>query len=385
MKMIYLDNNATTILDPEVLAEMNCCDRQQLVNPSSQHRLGQAARRVLETAKQEIAKLLGAVTDGTDPDRILITSGGTESNNLALFGLVGSPPGNLVISTIEHPSIVEVAKRLSQIGFEIRWLPVSAEGTCRTGELAALIDDQTRLVSIMFGNNETGVRQPIENCAEICRSRGVPFHTDAVQVAGKLLIDFRELNVSAMTISAHKFHGPRGTGVLLLRPEVDLQPQLFGGHQQMGFRPGTESVSLVVGMAKALRLYAQNADALTQQLTDLRARFELGLQAEIREIVFNGQATERLPHTSNVSFLGVDRQALMIALDLEGICCSTGSSCASGSSDPSPVLSAMGLPEEAISSALRFSVSRFTSEAEVDESCRRISNVVKRLRKQKRV
>ena len=239
------------------------------------------------------------------------------------------------------------------------------------------------VLSVMLGNNETGVLQPVDQVASLARSADARVHTDAVQVAGKLPIDFRALNVDALTISAHKFHGPRGIGALLLKADVGLKPQLFGGFQQTGLRPGTESVALAVGMHEALRLAHGEQNIRTARMTALRDRFEAAILAGFPNAVVHGFLANRLPHTSNISFPGLDRQALQMALDLAGVACSTGSACASGSTDPSPVLIAMGAANELLHSSLRFSLGAATTPLEVDEAARRILRVCNDLRSQK--
>jgi cysteine desulfurase len=354
---------------------------------------------VLEEAREGIGRLLGADMSGRQPDRLIFTSGGTEANNLALFGLPEknpSPAGRgqgegaaslppVFISTIEHPSITGPAAALEARGVRVERLPVSSDGVLRVDRLAALLDEAVakgtppQLVSVMLGNNETGVLQPVAEVARLCAAAGVPLHTDAVQAAGKIPVNFRVLGPAAMTISAHKFHGPRGIGALVVRPDVHVEPLLFGGVQQGGVRPGTESVALAVGIHTALRLAHDDLHNRHRHLTSLRDHFESGLKAAWPKVVINGAAASRLPHTSNVSFPGLDRQALLVAFDLAGVCCSTGSACASGSTDPSPVLLAMGLPRDVVNGALRFSFGVTNTAAEIDDAVRRILGVVREM------
>ena len=284
------------------------------------------------------------------------------------------PPGvtRAILSTIEHPSVVGATEHLEKLGAHLSRLPVTTNGVVRVDQLKALITPDTRLVSVMAGNNETGVLQPVREVAAVCRAAGVPLHTDAVQLAGKVPVEFRAWDVSAMTIAAHKFHGPVGIGALVVCHGVELAPQLHGGFQQAGLRPGTEPVALIVGFRAALELWHQNQAAIFAQLTSLRDRFEGALLTAAPELVINGARAPRLPHTSNVAFPGLDRQALLMALDLAGVACSTGSACASGSSEPSPTLVAMGLERSLVEGSLRFSFGRENTPAEVDESVRRI-------------
>jgi len=421
---IYLDHNATTPILDEVVDWMGICARQGYANAASQHGPGRRARGIVEDAREAIAVMLGANLGGRKPDRLIFTSGGTESNNLAIFGLAGQVPGRLITSRIEHPSVLGPVERLVSQGWRAERLGVDGHGVVQVEELRNLLEqpieavhsarsargsavgprDQQEqnpraepgakggewidfntptVVSVMLGNNETGVLQPVAEVAALCNRHGVPLHTDAVQVVGKLPVDFQRLGVASVSFSAHKFHGPRGIGGLLVRGDVELQPLLYGGFQQAGLRPGTEPVALVAGMHKALEIWRSESDERRRRMTALRDRFEAALQSRLPEVVVNGSGAERLPHTSNVSFPGLDRRALAMALDLEGVACSTGSACASGSSEPSPVLIAMGLPTDIVAGSLRFSLGATTTEAEIDLAVERIALVCKRLRTSK--
>lgn len=384
MDSIYLDHNATTPTRPEVIKAMLCCYRAGYANPASQHRPGQQAHRVLEEAREQIGQHLGADLTGRQPDRVLFTSGGTEANNLAILGIsqarAGSQPGGIVISAIEHPSVIEPAEHLLEHGWRLDTLAVTGDGVVRSELLPLLLTPETQLVSVILGNHETGVVQPVAQLATVCQAAGVPLHTDAVQVVGKRPVDFRSLGVSAMSVAAHKFQGPLGIGVLIVRHDVPIAPQLFGGNQQWGLRPGTESVALAVGMATALELWHQDHEAESRRLTALRERFEHGLRAGIPELVINGAAADRLPHTSSIAFPGLDAQVLLMAFDMAGVACSVGSACSSGSTELSPTLRAMGLPKELLTSSLRFSLGSTTTEAQIDEAVGRILHVVHQLR-----
>jgi cysteine desulfurase len=380
MNPIYLDNNATTRIDPRVAQAMHECYLAGHVNPASQHHFGRQTRRVLEQARESVGQILGCHLSDTRADRVVFTSGGTEANNLALLGLAGQPPGHVLVSAIEHPSVLGPAERLTQLGFEVGRIHVSRDGIVQPDHLRELLRSDTRLVSVMLGNNETGVLQPVPELAEICAEAGVPLHTDAVQVVGKLPVHFRRLGVTAMSLTAHKFHGPRGVGALVLRPEARINPLLFGGFQQEGLRPGTESVALTVGLCRALELWAAESDARQQRMTALRDQLENAIRAELRHVVINGLAAPRLPHTVNLCFPGIDRQTLLMALDFAGVACSSGSACASGSSEVSPVLLAMGLGPEITSGSIRISVGADSTAAEIGEASRRICNTVKDLR-----
>jgi cysteine desulfurase len=384
VETIYLDHNATTPTHPEVVEVMTRFWREGYANPASQHRPGQKARRVLEDAREEIAEILGATPSGPHCDRLIFTSGGTEANNLALLGLAQARrkdgPGQVIVSAVEHASVLESAQHLMDLGWRMDTLGVNVDGVVRVDMLPGLFRPGTRLVSVMLGNHETGVLQPVVELARMCSQAGVPMHTDAVQVAGKLPIRFRELGVAALSIAAHKFRGPLGIGALLLRDGVQPEALHFGGHQQWGIRPGTECVALVVGMRTALGIWHREHEAQLRAITQLRGRFEAGLRAGFPELVVNGSGAERLPQTSNVAFPGMDGQILLMALDMAGIACSVGSACSSGSSELSPTLLAMGLPKQVVASTLRFSLGGTTTEVEIDEAVRRILFVVNELR-----
>ena len=383
MESIYLDHNATTPTRPEVVEAVARCQADGLANPASPHQAGQRARRALDDARQQIAEILGGNLDDLRPDRLIFTSSGTEANNLAILGIAharGEEPGQLVISAIEHASVIGPTEHLLEQGWRLDTLGVNADGVVQTGRLASLLGPQTRLVSVMLGNHETGVLQPVGELAALASDAGVPLHTDAVAVAGKLPIHFRRLGVAAMTVAAHKFGGPLGIAALLVRHGVEVQPILYGGHQQDGLRPGTEPVALAVGMAMALELWQQEQDKHLQHLLALRKRLEAGLTAGYPEAVIHGRTVLRLPQTTNIAFPGLDGQVLLVALDVAGVACSVGSACASGSSELSPTLQAMQLSKELVGSSVRLSVGATTTEAQIDEAVRRIVRVCWELR-----
>lgn len=372
---IYLDHNATTPLLPEVAAAMAECAEVGYGNPASPHAAGRRARQVIEEARESIGRILGAEVDTHRGDRILFTSGATEANNLALRGLNAHSSGPLYVSAIEHPSVAGVAAELRRRSESVVTLPVTREGTLDLSAAEEQIQPGGRLVAVMFGNNDTGILQPMAELATICASCSVPLFTDAVQAVGKIDLDFRTLGVAALSTSAHKFHGPAGIGVLVVRPEVQLEPFLFGGFQQAGLRPGTESVALAVGMSRALEGWHHERESRQKRMTELRERLETGLRQVWPDVVIHGQHVARLPHTTCASFVGLERQALMLALDLAGVACSTGSACASGSSEPSPALVAAGCEEPLLASALRFSLGATTTAAEIDLALAKIGPV----------
>jgi cysteine desulfurase len=392
---IYLDHNSTTPIDPRVVEAMVRAWQDCGANPASQHGPGRKARRMLEEAREGIAELLGAKTGGMDADQVIFTSGGTEANNLAILGLAGGPGDRVVISALEHPSIGVAARELRRRGWDVvelgasfgrpTWIDPHLLSASVSGGPA-----ETKLVSLMLANNEAGVVLPVRSL--IGRSddetKGIfRVHTDTVQAVGKIPVKFRELGVDAMTVAPHKFHGPLGIGALVLRHGVKLQPQLFGGFQQGGLRPGTENVALAVGFHEALRLAIYELDDRAARMKSLRDQLERELLESGRRdaypTVIIGEHAPRLPNTSCIAFPGIDRQALVMALDLAGVACSTGSACASGSSEPSPTLVAMNLPKPVIDGAIRLSLGAFTTADEVAEAARRIIKTVKHLRSEK--
>lgn len=370
-------------MHPEVAERIANVLRAGYVNPASQHRPGQLARRLLEDAREAIGHALGAQIDVVRPDQLIFTSGGTESNNLALFGMAGDPPSRLIVSGIEHPSLLQPARELARRGHDIQFLRVTADGVADLDHLRDLLQTPTRLVSLMAANNETGVLQPIEAAAELCAAAGVPLHVDAVQWIGKLPFDFQATRAALVTIAPHKFHGPVGIGALLVRSDCQVQPMFWGGAQQFGIRPGTESLALAVGFQAAIDVWRHDAADRTSRLAKLRNEFEQLLLAGWPEAVVIGGRAARAPHISNVAFPGFDRQALLVALDLAGIACSTGSACASGSSEPSPVHLAMGLPSDMISSALRFSVHALQAPSDAAHAAQRILQLLNDLRQRR--
>lgn len=357
----------------------------QFGNPASQHQIGRRARQTLEQAREAIGQWLGAQLSGRRPDRVIFTSGGTEANSLALLGLAAAHdpavvPCEAIVSGIEHPSVSGPVEYLERHGWTIHRLSATSDGMVDLTPLDAWLRERTRFVSVMLANNETGVVQPVAEIARRCRALGVPLHTDAVQMAGKLPVDFAALGASSLSVAPHKLHGPLGTGALIVRHDVELAPLFFGGFQQSGLRPGTESVALAVGFHAALAAWKRDAAEQTSRMRALRDRLEQGLAAGFSgQLVVNGGSAERLPQTSNVAFLGIDRQALLMALDLAGVACSTGSACASGSSEPSSVLMAMGCSDAVLASSLRFSLGATTTVDDVDEAIERIVIAANRL------
>jgi len=368
---IYLDHHSTTPVRPEVLEAMRPWLTNSFGNPASSHSFGRGARNAIEEARETVAKCLGAT-----PNEVVFTSGATEANNLAVFGLAGESPCHILTSLIEHPCVVEPLQQLATRGFDVENVPVGGDGIVDVQEFTSRIRPTTRLVVLMATNHETGAIQPVVPPGNYF------WHCDAAQAAGKRPIDFRQLGATTLTISGHKFGAPAGIGALLLRKGVNIPPRLFGGHQQQGRRPGTEPVALAVGLAKALDLACQEQESTAAHVRQLRQHMIDRLAADAGPIVVNGSADadRQSPYVLDVSFPGLRADALLMALDIAGVACSTGSACSSGSLLPSPVLKAMGVPDEVLKSAMRLSFGVGTTTEEVEEGAAIIINTVKRLR-----
>jgi cysteine desulfurase len=375
---IYLDNSATTRVDDLVLEAMLPCFRENYGNASSVHIFGQEARACVETARRSIAELLSA-----DTREIVFTSGGTESDNAALWGIFrsGYRPGNHIITTkIEHPAILATCKALESAGAEVSYIPVDASGRVDPRAIDSAVRETTLLISVMHANNETGVIQPIEEISELARRHGVLVHTDAVQSAGKIPVNVRELGVDLLSMSGHKIHGPKGVGVLYLRKGIKLVPFMTGGSHERKRRAGTENVPAIAGLGAASRLARERLPEMQTRISALRDRLENQILARIAGTRVNGQAY-RLPNITNLSFEGLDGEGAVIALDLEGVAVSTGSACSSGALDPSHVLMAMGLRPEVVQGSLRFSLCYHNTDDEIDRAFQILVSVVQRLRK----
>jgi len=391
---LYFDSNATTAMDPAIALRMHELYSRNLANPASQHRQGRAALRVLEQAKADLATLIDAPAEGMESAQIIVTSGGTEANNLAISGItltaadeaepLSALASGTIVSGIEHPSVSEAAAEWSP---RVRLLPVDVGGRVRLEVLeewlkaAAASGARIGLVSIMLGNNETGVLQDLRAVCEICHRYEAIVHSDIVQAVGKIPFSMRQTGVDAVTLTAHKLHGPVGVGALIVRHGLTIRPMLFGGGQQLAIRPGTEPVVLADGLVFTLkRALDAQASGVYERLGRSRDAFEQSLRDQLPDIAVVSHNAARLPHTSNIAFHGIDRQALLMALDLAGIACSTGSACASGSGRPSHVLQAMQLPKRTVDSAIRFSFSRMTSDEELREGIARLVRIVRKLR-----
>ncbi|MBI3129258.1 MAG: cysteine desulfurase [Candidatus Tectomicrobia bacterium] len=377
MRRVYLDHNATTPVRPEVAEAMRRCLGALFGNPNSIHSFGREARAAVEEARAQAAALIGA-----EPEEILFTSGGTESDNLALRGALAAAGGggHIVTTAVEHHAVLDTCKALESDRLQVTYVPPDKAGRVAAGDVAGAIRPDTRLVSVMWGNNEVGTLQPVREIAALCRERGVPFHTDAVQALGKAGIDVRALGADFLSASAHKINGPKGAGFLYVRKGARLAPLQTGGGQERDIRPGTENVPGIVGLGEACRLAREEGPALARSLAALRGRLEAEACERIPDTVVNGDPDRRLPGTANLSFPGAEGETLLIRLDLEGIAVSTGSACSAGSTEPSHVLLAMGLPMEVIRGSLRFSLGWGSTDADVDRLLEVLPEAVRRVR-----
>lgn len=377
MKTIYLDNNATTAVAPEVLAAMLPYLGELYGNPSSMHSFGGQVGEAVDTARERIAALLGA-----GPDEIIFTSCGSESDNTAIWSALQTQPEkrHLITTRVEHPAVLNVVQYWERQGYHVTLLGVDGKGRLDLDEYAAALSDDTALVSIMFANNEVGDIYPIQTMAEMAKERGILFHTDAVQAVGKTPIDLRHLPVDMLSLSGHKIHAPKGIGVLYVRKGVRFRPFLRGGHQERGRRAGTENVPYIVGLGMAAQLSSDHMQEERVNVARLRDKLENGLLECIPDSMVNGDVENRLPNTSNIAFKNVEGEAILLMLDRLGICASSGSACTSGSLEPSHVLRAMGVPFNYAHGSVRLSLSRYTTEEDVDYVIENFPGVIETLR-----
>jgi len=378
MKSIYLDHAATTPLRAEVLEAMLPYFSHTYGNASSVHAFGRRAREAVEDARAAVARAIGAA-----PDEIYFTSGGTESDNLALQGVrrAGRRKGkHLITSAIEHHAVLNCARHLEEGGRRLTVLPVDAHGIVDLQALRDAITQDTILVSVMLANNETGTLQPLRQIAEIAAQKGAAVHTDAVQAVGKIPVNVDELGVDLLSLSGHKVYGPKGIGALYVRKEVRLEPLLFGGHHERGKRPGTENVPAIVGLGTALRLAEEEREQVSARLAGLRDRLQQQIEQSIEDTRLNGHPEKRLPNILDLSFEYVEGESLLLLLDGEGVAVSTGSACTSGSLEPSHVLTAMGIDPVVAHGSLRFSLGRDNTEQQIDRVVKSLVGIVDRLR-----
>lgn len=384
LKRIYLDHSATTPIDPEVVEAMMPYLTSKFGNASSIHHFGQETRAAVDRARHQVASLINC-----RPNEIVFTSGGTESSNLAIRGLLESSStgkGHILTSAIEHPSVKTVCEDLEKLGYSVTYLPVYDDGIVRIKDVEAVITDETVLISVMMANNEIGTLQPVAEIGKLVRrlreeGRKIKFHTDAVQAVGKIKVDVSDIGCDLLSLSAHKIYAPKGIGALFVRRGTRLHPQNIGGRQERGIRGGTESVPLIVALGRAAELAEQRLEADAERTKLLRDTFEDRVFEDIREAFPNGRRTDRLPNISNISFSGIDGEGLLINLDMQGIAVSTGSACSSGSLEPSPVIRALGRDEDLARGAIRFSFGRSNTLEEIGQIMQNLPVSIENLRR----
>src|SRR5579859_2146588 len=384
MNRIYLDHNATTAVDPTILDAMLPFFSADFGNASSIHTFGQRARAAVETAREQVAALLNA-----RPQEIVFTSGGTESDNHAIFGvalhsltsLTSSTSPHVIATTIEHEAVLNACQALEKQGVAVTYLPVNREGLINLDDLRRALRPETVLVTVMHANNELGTIQPLAEIGRIAAEADVYFHTDAVQSAGKIPINIKALQLDLLSISGHKFYAPKGIGALFIKRGTRLRQLLYGGHHQHGFRPGTENVAGIVGLGKAAEIARLSLENDAARISRLRDTLEQGILARVPDSRVNAPNSPRTPNTSNLLFPGLEGEALIIALDLKGLACSTGAACSSGAVEPSHVLTAIGLPASEARASIRFSLGRHTTESEIAAALELVPAAVSHLRK----
>jgi cysteine desulfurase len=374
--LIYLDNAASTAIHEDVLNEMLPYLKEQYGNPSSIHKFGRQADKAIRNARKRISELINA-----SPDEILLTSGGTESNNTALYGIAHSNKGkHIITSSIEHEAILEPCKRLEEEGFRITYLPVDNHGLVNPQNVKDVISDDTCLVSIMFANNEVGTIQPIQEISNICRENNVVFHTDAIQAIGKVPVDVENLEVGLLSISSHKINGPKGVGALYIKKGINIAPLILGGGQEKGLRSGTENVANIVGFGKACQLANENLEKNISYLKDLNDYLISNVTQQIPNVTLNGDSQKRIPNNTHFTFFGVNGEDLIIKLDEHDISASTGSACSVKTQKASHVLQAMGFSHEQITGSLRLTVGIFNTKEELEKTVMTLKKVVNELR-----
>lgn len=376
-RLVYLDNNATTKVASEVVDVMMPFFNDHWGNPSSIHHFGGSVKRHVDRARTQVADLLGC-----DSSEVFFTSCGTESNNLAIQGILDRHPTkkHIITSRVEHPAVLNTCRHFRNHGYRVTEIGVDQKGNLDLNQLAAAVDEDTAIVSLMYANNETGVIFPIEEAGRIVKEKGAIFHVDAVQAVGKIPLELRNSHIDLLSLSGHKLHAPKGIGVLYKRSGIRIEPLLHGGHQEKGVRGGTENVPYIVGLGKACELAQKHIAAENGQVRQLRDRLEAGLLKSIPAATVNGTTQCRLPNTTNISFQFIEGESILLLLDEQGICASSGSACTSGSLEPSHVLQAMKIPFYALHGSIRFSLSRYTTEEDVDHVLATVPPVIARLR-----
>lgn len=377
MKTIYVDNNATTRVAPEVVEEMSPYFSELYGNPSSMHFFGGQVQTKVEEARERVAGLIGA-----RPQEIIFTSCGTESDNTAIMSALESNPEkrHVVTTRVEHPAVKNLVGQLKREGYGVTELPVDRDGLLSMDEVSQVITEDTAIVSVMWANNETGVLFPVEEIANVAKSRGAIFHTDAVQAVGKIPVNVAESQIDMLSLSGHKLHAPKGIGVIYVRRGTRFSPYIIGGHQEEGRRGGTENVPYIIGMGKACELAANHLDDMQVRVKGLRDKLENGLLEKIPNSLVNGDRQQRLPNTSSISFEYVEGESILLKLSDNGICASSGSACTSGSLEPSHVLRAMGVPFTAAHGSIRFSLSSYNTEEEIDFILKVMPPIIEKLR-----
>jgi cysteine desulfurase len=378
MRIIYMDNNATTKVDPEVVEEMIPYFMESYGNPSSMHLLGGQAGAKLKEARARVAELIAA-----QPEEIIFTSCGTESNNTAIWAALRSNPTkkHIVTTRVEHPAVKNLAEYLAKNGFRVTFVPVDRKGRIDTDFLYENLTDETAVVSVMWANNESGVIFPIEEIAPAVRDRGIVFHCDAVQAVGKLPVNMEKVEVDMLSLSGHKLHAPKGVGALYVRKKTKFSPFLIGGHQEKGRRGGTENVASIIGLGKAAQLATKRHEEVNTRVRAMRNRLEKELLEKIPNSMINGDPALRLPNTTSIAFEYVEGEAILLMMNELNICASSGSACTSGSLEPSHVLRAMGVPFTAAHGSIRFSLSTYNTEKEIDFIIEKLPPIIDRLRK----
>jgi cysteine desulfurase len=378
VNQVYLDNNATTRVLPEVVEAMLPFLTESYGNPSSIHRFGSQVGARIAAARAQVAALIGA----SDPVEVIFTGSGTEGDNAAIRGMLEAQPDkrHIVTTQVEHSAVLGLCQNLEKKGYRITWLGVDANGALDLAELRAALSDDTAVVSIMWANNETGVIFPIEEIGAVVKAKGIPFHVDAVQAAGKLAVNVKDLPVDLLTISGHKFYAAKGIGALYVRRGITFSPLLIGGHQERNRRAGTENVAGIIGMGKAAEIALDRMAEDSVRIGRLRDLLESLLLESCPDSRINGSRQNRLPNTANISFRYLEGESILVLLDQQGICASTGSACTAGSSEPSHVLRAMKVPADWLQGAVRFSLGRFNTEDEIRYVNEKVPGIVQRLR-----
>ncbi|MFH1552508.1 MAG: cysteine desulfurase NifS [Candidatus Omnitrophota bacterium] len=378
MKTRYADNNATTMVAPEVFEAMKPYLTDLYGNPSSMHAFGGSIHAKIEVARESVARLVGA----SDPSEIIFTSCGTESDNTAIISSLRVYPEkrHIITTKVEHPAVLNVCQYLETIGYRVTYLGVDMEGLLDMNEFHSAVDPNTAIISIMYANNETGVIFPVEEIAETARVQGMVFHTDAVQTVGKIPFKMTELPVDLLSISGHKLHAPKGVGALYVRRGTKFTPFMIGGHQEHGRRGGTENVASIIGLGVACELAAKSVEEERTRIKGLRDRLEKAILEEIPNSRVNGSTEKRLPNTTNIGFEFVEGESILLMLDEKGIAASSGSACTSGSLAPSHVLRAMGVPFTFVQGSVRFSLSRYNDDSDIDYIVKHLPPIIKRLR-----